>query len=119
MRSLTKYLKLQTKETPQSWFQTILNKTTGPHTSSNYPDSTFYKLESQIIFEYNTQNHNFWVDYDTIWPVLEKKFGLNYEQTQILIKPMLEEQYKLGSIIPSGKSKWHTLWWRNITNWDI
>ena len=43
-----------------------------------FPDKIFYsKKEEKHIFEYNTIDKNFFVDYDTIWKVLNKKYGLN------------------------------------------
>jgi hypothetical protein len=86
-----------------SWFQSILDRTTGPHTTPQYPNSLFYKLDDDVIFEYNQEDEDFWVDYYTIWSVFEFRFGMEYDETQELIKPMVEEHYKLESVTPQTK----------------
>jgi hypothetical protein len=106
-------LNLPKKQTPQSWFQSILNRTTGPHTSSELPHSLFYKLDGNVIFEYNQITGSFWVDYVTIWSVFEDRFDMEYDEIQELIKPMVEDHYKLAAVTPkiaryifNGKVEW-------------
>ena len=41
-----------------------------------------------------------WVDYNRIWSVLEKDFGLKYSEIQGLIEDWLGETYKLRGLTP-------------------
>ena len=88
------------KVTPSSWFQSILNRTTGPYTTPDYPNSLFYRLDDEIIFKYDQESEILWVDYIIIWSVFEDRFGMEYDEIRELIKPMVEEHYKLGSVTP-------------------
>jgi len=60
----------------------------------NYPDSIFYDKEDKCIMEYNTKTEIFWLGYNLIWSVFESKYGLNHQQINKLLIPILEEHFK-------------------------
>lgn len=45
--------------------------------SDRYPDYSFFKKEDKYLFEFDIKNKNLYVEYNTIWKVMEKKYGLN------------------------------------------
>ena len=68
--------------------------------SDDWPNSAFHVNNNNIIFEYNSKNGNFLVDYKTVWSVFYDKFGLSYDETQAFIKSVVEDTLKLNSLIP-------------------
>lgn len=106
------------KVTPSSWLKLILNRTTGPHTFPERPDSVYYKLDGDVIFEYNKTNGHFFVDYNSVWSVFIHKFDLKYEEIVELIKSMVEDHYKweiLTVMYINGLLDWA---WQTIANLD-
>jgi len=67
-----------------------------------YPNSVFYKQDGEVIFELEKIGHDmyFWVDYYKIWSVFYIKFDLNYNETQSLIKIVVEYTLNLRGITP-------------------
>ena len=58
------------------------------------PDSEFYQVDGQILFEQDSKNRWFLVDYDKIWSVLESDYDLNYKEIRELIQVMVWERLK-------------------------
>ena len=57
--------------------------------------------ERKPLFYYqNEENGDVYIGYDRIWSILRKDFGLNYDETQELIKRWLEETYNLRGFTP-------------------
>jgi hypothetical protein len=50
---------------------------------------------NDILFEYNKKNGVIYIDYKRIWSLLERAFGMEYEQIQEVTKKWLEEHYNL------------------------
>ena len=72
-----------------------------PHeerTSDDYPDSIFWVKGGEIIAEIKKSEY-FWLDYH-IWIRISEMFGLDYEETQSVIKVWLEQHYNLGRLTP-------------------
>jgi len=66
-------------------------------------DETYYvDSERKPLFMYYHDVENGWVyiNYDRIWSVLEKDFGLNQDEIQGLIKEWLRGSYKLRRLTP-------------------
>lgn len=59
-----------------------------------YPESEYYKLNDNILFQQGLKNEYFWVDYYKIWSVLELKYGLNNQEIKVLIKDTVWETLK-------------------------
>jgi hypothetical protein len=66
----------------------------------NYPNSIFYKKDEKVIMEQDKKNKYFWFDYDEIWSVFQKFFGLKYEETQRILRIWLEKTLKLEGFTP-------------------
>lgn len=73
-----------------------------------YKDYVFYVKEDIILFYHRreellkqeSKNGYFNVRYDEIWSVFERRFGLDYEQIQVLIKREVERHLKLEGLTP-------------------
>ena len=91
----------------------------------DYPNSLFYKQDSEVLFELyqNGKNRYFIVNYSKIWSVFYDRFGLDYGETQAFIKRggeyfkirasntsqlgvrgsnSVEDTLKLGPVTPNG-----------------
>ena len=94
----------------------------------NYPESIIYIWDKQLLrekklrrvlkknelidfkpnkysielFEADFKNKYFWCESNKIWSFLEANYNDNYNEIQSLVKSVLEEQDKLGSLTP-----WH------------
>ena len=64
------------------------------------PDSEFYMVDGEILFEQDSKNRRFLVDYYKIWKVLESDFNLNYQSIIELIQGMVWERLKRKVDIP-------------------
>ena len=54
----------------------------------NYPDSVFLFKGDFFLFEQDSKNDRFWVNYYEIWSVFESEYHMNYEEIQSFIKYM-------------------------------
>src|SRR5215208_1483287 len=83
------------------------------------------KYNSENIWWYN--NHHWFmyqskkkdilvVNHCLVWSIVTKHFDLDQQQTQIFIKNQMEDQFKLGYLIPC--SNWSSLKnrWKNNSN---
>jgi hypothetical protein len=85
-----------------------LNKEFGNLTPVVKNDKTFYVDENRIpLFYYyqDEKNEYVYVTYNKIWVFFESIFGLNYLQTQEIVKVWLEETYNLRGSTPVGMCK--------------
>ena len=74
-----------------------------PHeerTLEGYPNSIFWIKGGEVIVEIENSAY-FWLRY-TIWNRISQMFGLDYDETQSVIKVWLEEHYNLGVLTPHG-----------------
>ena len=81
-----------------------------PHevrTIKKSPNSIFWVKGGEIIAEIKKSEY-FWLDYH-IWIRISEMFGLDYEETQSVIKVWLEQHYNLGELTPQPISAWHTI----------
>ena len=72
-----------------------------PHevrTSEKYPGSIFWVKGGEVIAEIENSEY-FWVWYE-IWIRISEMFGLDYIDTQSVIKVWLEQHYNLGGLTP-------------------
>lgn len=75
-----------------------------PVKSIKHPESIFYKKDGKILFELDKRHGKsiFNVDYDLIWKVLLKKYGLFDSELKSLIKTEAEAALKISGISPFG-----------------
>ena len=58
----------------------------------------FQRKKNEELITYYKKHKDVYVDYDQIWLVLEKYFGLSYDETVSLIKKWLGKEYNLRGI---------------------
>ena len=58
------------------------------------PDSEFYMVDGEILFEQDSKNRRFLIDYYKIWKVLESNYDFKYQEISELIQGMVWERLK-------------------------
>jgi hypothetical protein len=71
------------------------------------PDSVYYIKSGRILFELyqdpnNKKEKHFWCNTILVWSVFEDEYNLNYDETQVFIKNMVEKYLKLEAVIPDN-----------------
>ena len=56
-----------------------------------------------LDYDCDPKNSHFWYQYDRVYYVLLKKFSLQYEEIQPLMKSLVESQYKMQGVTPLCK----------------
>ena len=67
--------------------------------SEQYPDSRFWKNDEYDVVLELKKSGDLWVYYK-IWDTFSMFFSLQYNETQQVMKGLLEEHLKLGGITP-------------------
>ena len=70
----------------------------------------YMNSKGEFIFEQDDKNDTLWVRYQDFWSVLEKKYSLNRDDIQIIIKGMVETAYKMRVGTPSISNDIKQLW---------
>jgi hypothetical protein len=86
-----------------------------PHeerTLEGYPNSIFWIKGGEVIVEIKKTGY-FWLRYTT-WNRISEMFGLDYDETQSVIKVWLEQHYNLGGLTPLRRVAPYLLRWNNI-----
>ena len=71
--------------------------------SKNVNNITFYfqyEKDGEIIFQQDLKNMVLWVKHNTIWKIFEEFYGLQYSETQLFIKNMVEEHLNWKGFTP-------------------
>ncbi len=98
------FIDIETKEI-FDFIQNILDKLEMKK-SKKYTDSIFYFIEDKCYLE--IKNPDLWCRYPDLWEVLTIKYLLNYDDTQFLIKSMVEEHFKSKCLTPFPCTcSWH------------
>jgi len=89
------------KEEMEQWFKSLLNGIE-IEIRDDCPDSVFYKKDGKVFFELyqNSEERFFWCNYLLVWYIFYNKYNLNYDETQVFIKSMVEQHLKLGVVTP-------------------
>jgi len=67
-----------------------------------YLGSVFFFKDEKCFFEHNSKYDYLWCDYNNIWSVFEREYGLSHTEIQSFIKYMLEKHFKMKvSTLPS------------------
>ena len=69
----------------------------------------YMNSKDEWIFEQDEKNDRLYVKYDGFWSVLEKKYSLNRDDIQDIIKGMVETTYKMRVGTPSFAYKTKSL----------
>ena len=90
----------RTFDTPEDFFLDVI-KGIKIKKQTKYPDSLFWEKNGKILFEQDFENMDLWVNYDIIWKIFEKVFGMEYNEIQLFIKGMVEEHLNWKGFISS------------------
>ena len=90
-----------------------------PHevkTTKKYPNSIFWVKDGEVIAQI-ISSEDFWLHYK-IWDDISDQFGLEYDETQSVIKTWLEQHYNLGGLTPMNRFQGQSQQrWKNIIIW--
>jgi hypothetical protein len=71
--------------------------------SEERPNWTLYRFEKgENVMIYNKENDYVYIDNYVIWSFFKDGIGLNYDETQDIMKNWLDEVYNLRGVIPVG-----------------
>jgi len=82
-----------------------MNENFGPDqlevvTSDEYPNSIFYRKNGVVVMEQDKKTKYFWFDYNEIWSIFERFFGMEYKEIQSFLRYWLEETLNLEGFTP-------------------
>ena len=86
-------------DTPEEFFLDVI-KDIKVKEQTKYPQSILWEKNGKIIFEQDFKKNVLCVDYGTIWVVFENIFGLEYDETRLFIKNMVEEYLNWRGLTP-------------------
>ncbi len=66
-----------------------------------YPNSIYYLKNGKIYFELDVDKHILYCNYTLVWRVFSEQNKLDYDETQRVIKDVVERYTNWGSITPS------------------
>jgi len=78
----------------ESWFINQLNDL-NVYRSILDKNVLIYKKNDNTLFNYNEKNYTFYYDYNKIYRFFKLKFNLNDDQSNILVKGIIEKQFKI------------------------
>jgi hypothetical protein len=96
----------QKEKEMEQWFQLVLDGLQ-IEINNHKPNSVYYEKGGKILFELyqnpdDKEEKHLWCNTILVWSVFENEFGLNYDETQVFIKNMVEKYLKLGAVIPDN-----------------
>ena len=100
-------------DTPEEFFLDVI-KDIKVREQIKYPESVFWEKNGKIIFEQYFKKNILCVDYNSIWMILEKIFGLEYDETRLFIKNMVEEYLNWRGLTPETWLFLCVTRWKNI-----
>ena len=86
-------------DTPEELFLDVI-KDIKVREQIKYPESVFWEKNGEVIFEQNFKRNSLYVDYNSIWFIFEKIYGLQYSETELFIKNMVEEYLNWRGLTP-------------------
>lgn len=97
----TRHIIIEKTNTIENWFIDIIHSDLYAISGQiEYPNSTFYIVGTECLFDYNKMTSEIYCSYTKIWSVLKYNFKMNDEQIVMLIKPIIEKYLKLINVIP-------------------
>ena len=70
----------------------------------------YMKLDGTCILQQDNKNDILFVIYKEFWEVLDYKFGMGYDDIQILMKSMIERTFKIKASIPTTYIPYKSGW---------
>jgi len=85
--------------------------------SEERPNWTLYRFEKgENVMIYNKENDYVYIDNYVIWSFFKDGIGLNYDETQDIMKNWLDEVYNLRGVIPKNEVIHLQLWLDEVYN---
>ena len=84
---------------------------------ARYPDSIFYHKNDKIYFELDMKNNILWCDIDLVWNIFSNQNTLKYNETQRVIKDMVETYTNWVPVTPMNFPLAITCVVETYTNW--
>ena len=100
LNSVEQAIKLLSKKDMSPAEKWVLEQIEGCKPETNEYGNVDWRKDGRFLFEQNFKNGVLWVNYSIIWKVLEEEFGLNYSETQELIKNVMYDYTNNGSLTP-------------------
>jgi len=85
-------------DTPEEFFLTVIDGIKIKE-QTEHPNYIYWEKNGKVIFKQDLKDMDLWVD-QTIWSILEKVFGINYNKTQKFIKDQVEEHLNWKGFTP-------------------
>ena len=112
-----KEIKEQTeKPSKEQIFLDLWNGCTIKFDFEKYPEKIFLMKNDKVIFEQDHKNGRLWCNYNRVWLIFEKEFGMKYDDIQSFIKNMVEKHFKLWVLTPLNDKLSKLQRWKNISN---
>jgi hypothetical protein len=58
----------------------------------------WWRKNNKYYFQQDEDDKILWCDFDLVWSVFEKEFGMKYIEIQAFIRDMMEKHFKLGCL---------------------
>ena len=100
-------------DTPEEFFLDIIDGIKVKE-QSKYPQSIFWEKKGRVIFEQDFKNNLIYVDYKSIWFIFEIIYELQYNETQLFIKKMVEKYLNWKGLTPMWSRLLLKRRWKNI-----
>ena len=84
------------------------------YNDNRYPNSIFYHKNGKIYFELDVDKHKLYCSYNLVWNVFSEQSNYNHDETQRIIKDMVERHTNWGAITPLNNFKFDDFWWKDI-----
>lgn len=89
------------KPTPEARFAEIVEGLK-IGTRKDYPNSDFYVKGNDTYFEYDKKIKHLWCDYENVWRIFEKEYGIKYDEIQAFIKVQVAKRLNIKDITPAS-----------------
>lgn len=67
----------------------------------SYPNTIFGFRGDKYVWEFDFKNNYLWLNYSSVWSVLEREYSLNYSNVQSLVKILVEDHFKCREVTPT------------------
>ena len=79
-----------------------------------FPNSIFYLKNNNIYFEIYIETHLLYCSYNLVWNVFSEQSKYNYNETQRVIKDVVERYTNWGSVTPKLTYSVIVIRWEDI-----
>ena len=80
------------------------------------PNRILWYKDDGWYFEQNEKTGYLWCQYDRVWSFFETNYSSNYDETQSIIRNLMERHYKLKGLTPNLLLYRFLYQWKDTTN---